>query len=332
VNGLTQHSDLSWKWTSMRRRVLVTALALLAGVAVAPGAVAARPTILPLAGDNSITFAGPSGQRVLITKRVTFSNLAEGNPDLQITGGGTLAVFALVRDGDLSGLRAPSTESLVAVRMPASSGGGLLLHAPKVPATEKEATVCLLPDVPLTCGDTFKDPHLATLAPGYYRVVGIGQKGTTTVRLTLHGLEGTRDLAPATSVVGAVLPYTRPVPATPTSVTASGGAFSTLGGRGLLFHAMTVDQGPWVGAQSTYECRYEGAQLALEPVAFLPSCPGADQIAPPVWTGFDITSGRQTHVSLDTAAAGLHGRGFTHTQTGPVTFVDGWGVALTFPR
>lgn len=291
--------------------------------AVSPAS--AHYRVPPAAAGTTIVHAARSGS-VDLTLRddARFAITGDHNPDISISGAGRLAGAFLYRlDGNSDGV--------MALRLPSSAGGRVITDVTTSdPAAQPKCTAFPNATVPLqqNCSAA---PTIAVLHQGIYRLVVLADGAPVTVRLTLHGLPGSRSLrttTPLPSGVGSL-----DVLANPTGNLARGVTTMTSTQSGLL---LTLAISKWAAKPTyfgSYGCFYDGG----DPVGqqMLPDCPEGSGV------GFSLLDplhqwpwGAMTQASLSWsygAGPGSYTLGQGMESDSGVSIIDGLSAWVALP-
>ncbi|MDQ1712387.1 MAG: hypothetical protein QOE45_1837 [Frankiaceae bacterium] len=277
-------------------------------LAGAPGAVGAP--VPALAGTTVIRASRPVSADVRLARTATVATPFGASPDLTVTAGGRLAVFALVGTG-------PATKAVTVV-------GG---------ATGSARFLLPLPQFPAPGGGTFQEvktfADVTSLPAGPYRLYVVPDGGTVQVTLRLHGLAGRVAIAPArpaTAEIASPDPWPADSPARTSAFL--GAVTRRLAGRGLALQVLR-SQIQATAAWQLVMCHNNPS--APDPVRTAPGCPEGEKHTLVDHRYPDPGAGARLFVQgFAGLPAGDHGVSAVYTTEGVATTLDYVTLWLTY--
>ncbi|MGH2712167.1 MAG: hypothetical protein ACRDH9_13330 [Actinomycetota bacterium] len=228
------------------------------------------------------------------------------NPDVQIEGQGLFPGFALVRDASIG-----DSPALVAGRAPVDA---LCSGEDCLPT---EYVISTFPE------DSQTESYL--IPKGSYSLFLLAFGSPVSVAFTLHGLEGSRNLA-LTEAAHASSYRMSPEVVIPTEPLYWDGTFREMDGPGLIF--------TWSAIVSRYLVNDEMAHCYYDeepdpPIAYVPTCPGGSSVAfSETWVGAPVF--RHQMFGFMQTAGGGNGVSYWHLATHPVEKTTAFAVWLTY--
>ncbi|MDX6275014.1 MAG: hypothetical protein QOJ92_2224 [Frankiales bacterium] len=303
----------------MRRARALVVLALVAATAVALPA-SARTHYVELAGETTITAAHSGSVLVTVPDDAKLSWKALGNPDISIAGSGRLVGFML----EPVGQQGYSLDSVLVMRLPSSQRNALEVSGLAAPTP---GPACTQPGDdptdPLGSCEDWKDPGYGFLYEGRYRLTVLTDGAPVTIMLKLHGLDGSLDLSPATTVASTESTMSARE-SVGTVATSAGTAPMTMTKDGFYFVYGKVKRGPSPRYREQRLCAVDGAQADLPGAYLPPACgDGMGAVIDPMQRLPADYDGLNGGLGWGDLAAGTYGMGFNATGDSGVTFVDG---------
>lgn len=296
----------------VRRSLLV--LTLLVGASIGTTS-RAQPKLPSLKGRNIIEFSESASISVFIPRDVEVD-----------TPAGNSAAVSVERSTDLTGfvlVQRDASEPLVVIggRLPTAAG--------------ERDFVMPISNFPDNSGQNlehFKNYPDATPVPaGEYELFVFSESGGGKIRLNLNGLKGTARLFPQQPTD---VDIQRPEPralggAGTTNNLYSGGSSTELASGGLLFSALWLEHGGYIGGQFGF-CHYEGGS-EVEPLVFVPGCPNGRASAISNNRMVQATPGIRTQmIGWSSLPPGLHAQGAWYAAEAMVDHAGYVTVALNY--